>query len=141
MTLPKLLLVDDEPDLVWVIQFYLQSKGHEVLTAEDGLTAVQVAVKHRPDLILLDIDIPHLSGLQVRQDLRSRPAFESVPILFLSVWTDSGFGPAQCVSGCDDFLTKPFRLDQPEARIRALYSGSQAHESLELDPQEQGLNS
>ena len=121
MTLPKLLLVDDEKDLVWVIRYYLEHHGYEVLTAHDGVEGLQMAMEHRPDLILLDINIPRLNGLQVRRELRQSPEFASTPVLFLSVRIDVGYPAPGVVDGGDECLTKPFSLGELEARIKCMH--------------------
>lgn len=81
----RILLVDDEQDLVWAVRHSLSDEGYEVLTAYDGVEALAVARRHRPDLVILDISMPRLDGLQVCHRLRRDPTLAAVPILFLTV--------------------------------------------------------
>ena len=115
-----ILVVDDELDMVWAIQRHLQSAGYEVLTAHDGLEALAVARRHHPALVVLDIDMPVLNGLEVCLRMRSDPILATIPILFLTVsstFSDRVLGLDQ---GADDYMTKPFDLLEFKARIRAL---------------------
>lgn len=116
----RILLVDDEPDLVWAVRHSLSDEGYEVVTAGDGLEALAVARRHRPDLIILDMVLPSLSGLQVCQKLRRDPALAAVPIMFLTVHNTIDDRVAGLDEGADDYLIKPFDLRELKARVRAL---------------------
>lgn len=116
----KILLADDEPDLVWALRRSLSDEGHEVLTAYDGVEALAVAQRHRPDLIILDIAMPRLDGLQVCRKLRRDPGLAAVPILFLTVRSAVGDRIKGLDEGGDDYLVKPFDLEELKARVRAL---------------------
>lgn len=111
----KILIVDDEEDIVTMLQNYFTLKGYEVLTAKNGLEAVERAEK-QPDLILLDINMPELDGMEVCARIRS---FVCCPILFLTARIEEadkirGFGV-----GGDDYIEKPFSLDELGARVLA----------------------
>ena len=116
----QILLVDDEQDLVWALQHSLSDEGHEVLTAYDGVEALTIARRHRPDLIILDIIMPRLDGLQVCRRLRRNPTLATVPILFLTVRGAIKDRITGLDEGGDDYLTKPFELGELKARVRAL---------------------
>jgi DNA-binding response OmpR family regulator len=120
MTKTRILVVDDEQDLVWALRHSLSDEGHEVLTAYDGLEALAVARHHRPDLVILDITMPRLNGLQVCRKLRRDPTLAAVPILFLTVRNAIEDRIRGLDEGGDDYLTKPFDLGELKARIRAL---------------------
>jgi two-component system response regulator VicR len=116
----RILVVDDEQDLVWALQHALCAEGYEVLTAGDGVQALAVARRHRPDLVVLDIAMPVLNGLQVCQELRQDPAAPAIPILFLTVRSDVEQRVKGLDAGSDDYLVKPFDVRELKARIRAL---------------------
>jgi DNA-binding response OmpR family regulator len=115
-----ILVVDDEQDLVWALQHALCAEGYEVLTACDGVQALAVARRHRPDLVVLDIAMPGLNGLHVCQELRQDPAAAAIPILFLTVRSDIEQRVKGLDAGSDDYLVKPFDVRELKARIRAL---------------------
>jgi two-component system alkaline phosphatase synthesis response regulator PhoP len=116
----RILLVDDEKDLVWAIQHSLSDEGHQVLTAYDGVEALGLARRHHPDLIILDIIMPRLDGLQVCRRLRRDPTLAAVPILFLTVCSTIEDRIKGLDEGGDDYLVKPFDLEELKARVRAL---------------------
>lgn len=116
----QILLVDDEQDLVWALRHSLSDEGHEVLTAYDGVEALTVARRHRPDLVILDVIMPRLDGLQVCRRLRRDPTLAAVPILFLTVRSATENRVKGLDEGGDDYLTKPFDLEELKARVRAL---------------------
>ncbi|HBY95270.1 MAG: response regulator transcription factor [Ardenticatenaceae bacterium] len=116
----RILLVDDEQDLVWAVRHSLCDEGYEILTAYDGLEALAVARRHRPDLVILDIVLPGLNGLQVCRRLRRDPTLAAVPILFLTVHSTIDDRVAGLDEGADDYLIKPFDLRELKARVRAL---------------------
>jgi DNA-binding response OmpR family regulator len=116
----RILVVDDEQDLVWALRHSLSDEGHEVLTAYDGMEALDVARHHRPDLIILDIVMPRLDGLQVCRRLRRDPTRAAVPILFLTERSTIEARVKGLDEGGDDYLVKPFDLKELKARVRAL---------------------
>jgi DNA-binding response OmpR family regulator len=118
--MPRILVVDDEPDLVWAIQYSLRDAGYDVITANDGETGLAAARTHRPDLLILDVMMPQLDGLQVCWRLRRDPALASVPILFLSMRSAIEDRVTCLEEGGDDYLAKPFDLRELKARITAL---------------------
>jgi len=118
--MPRILVVDDEQDLVWALRHSLNDEGYEVLTACDGMEALAVARRQRPDLVILDIVMPRLDGLQVCHRLRRDPTLAAVPILFLTVRSAIEERVTGLDEGGDDYLVKPFDLRELKARVQAL---------------------
>jgi DNA-binding response OmpR family regulator len=125
MSKTRILVVDDEQDLVWALRHSLGDEGYEVLTAHDGRHALTVARHHHPDLVVLDVVMPELNGLQVCRRLRRDPTLASVPILFLTVRSTVEDRVAGLDRGGDDYLVKPFDTRELKARIRTLLRRSQ----------------
>lgn len=115
-----ILLVDDEPDLVWALRASLQDEGYVVLTASDGQEALRLTEDRRPDLVVLDIMLPRVDGWEVCRKMRRRPSMASVPILFLTARSAIDDRVRGLEEGGDDYLAKPFELRELKARIRAL---------------------
>jgi DNA-binding response OmpR family regulator len=113
----KLLLVDDDLNLLDTLTFNLRSSGYQVITAADGAGALEKARDERPDLVILDLMLPEVDGLVVCRSLRQE---SSVPILVLTARTGELDKIIGLESGADDYLTKPFSLGELQARIRAL---------------------
>ena len=113
----KLLLVDDEATLRETLALNLRGAGYEVITAGDGLAALDAARNNTPDLVLLDLMLPEIDGLTVCRSIRG---FSQVPIIMLTARTGELDKIVGLESGADDYLTKPFSLGELQARIRAL---------------------
>jgi DNA-binding response OmpR family regulator len=126
MSKTNILVADDEPDLVWAIQRCLKRAGYEVLTAHDGLEALAVARRHHPALLVLDIDMPILDGLEVCLRMRRDSILASIPILFLTVSSTISDRVLGLDQGADDYMIKPFDLLELQARIRALLRRGQS---------------
>jgi two-component system KDP operon response regulator KdpE len=109
------LVVDDEPQLLRALQVNLQAEGYQVLVALDGMTALQHAESHHPDLIVLDLGLPDINGVDVITKVR-RTA--STPIIVLSARHGSEDKVRALDAGADDYVTKPFGLDELLARLR-----------------------
>jgi DNA-binding response OmpR family regulator len=113
----KILVVDDETLLVKGIRFNLQNDGYEVMTGCDGVEAVELAMSQRPDLIVLDVMMPRMDGLQACSKIRE---FSDVPIILLTAKADDMDKLLGFDQGADDYLTKPFNILELKARIRAM---------------------
>ena len=113
----KILVVDDEALLVKGIRFNLQNDGYEVMTGCDGVEAVELAMSQRPDLIVLDVMMPRMDGLQACSKIRE---FSDVPIILLTAKADDMDKLLGFDQGADDYLTKPFNILELKARIRAM---------------------
>jgi DNA-binding response OmpR family regulator len=120
MALAKILIADDEQDLVWAVRYTLIAEGYEVLTANNGVEAITIAQSAKPDLIILDIMMPHIDGIQVCHILRRDQHLASVPILFLSKQCSISDRITGLDDGADDYLGKPFDFGELKAHIRAL---------------------
>ena len=113
----KILLVDDEPTFLETLAYNLRSSGYEVITAADGVSALERAQADAPDLVVLDLMLPELDGLTVCRSLRQ---ISDTPILVLTARTGELDKIVGLESGADDYMTKPFSLGELQARIRAL---------------------
>ncbi|WP_040167693.1 response regulator [Microbacterium gorillae] len=113
----KLLVADDDPQLVRALRITLASQGYTVVTAADGAEAVRVAASEHPDLVLLDLGMPQVDGLDVIHALRG---WMDGPIIVVSGRTGSGDKVDALDAGADDYVTKPFQMDELLARLRAL---------------------
>jgi two-component system, OmpR family, response regulator len=119
----RLLVVDDEPNIVELLSASLRFAGFEVVTAATGAEAIQAAERHHPDLILLDVMLPDFDGLTVLRRLHT--AYRPVPVVFLTARDAGEDKVAGLVAGGDDYVTKPFSLDELIARVRAVLRRTQ----------------
>jgi two-component system KDP operon response regulator KdpE len=119
----KVLLADDDPQLVRALRITLAAHGYDVVAAPDGAAAITLAAQTHPDLVVLDLGMPRLDGVQVIQALRG---WTSVPILVVSGRTGSADKVEALDAGADDYVTKPFQIDELLARLRALSRRSEA---------------
>ena len=117
----KILIADDEPDILEIIQFNLAVEGFEVITAKNGDEAIELAKKHLPDLIILDVMMPGKTGIETCNILRAQPAFKETLIIFLSALSDEGTEIRGLESGADDYLTKPIRPKILISKVIALF--------------------
>jgi two-component system KDP operon response regulator KdpE len=113
----KILIADDDPQILRALRITLGAYGYEVVPAADGAAAVRLAVETHPDLMLLDLGMPKLSGLEVIAALRG---WSAIPILVISGRSDASDKVAALDAGADDYVTKPFSTEELLARIRAL---------------------
>ena len=121
----KLLLVDDDLNLLDTLAFNLRNAGYQVITAPDGASALEQAGVQNPDLIVLDLMLPEVDGLVVCRSLRQK---SNTPILLLTARAGELDKIIGLESGADDYLTKPFSLGELQARIRALLRRSTLHQ-------------
>ena len=117
----KILIADDEPDILEIIQFNLAVEGFEVITAKNGDEAIELAKKHLPDLIILDVMMPGKTGIETCNILRTHPALKETLIIFLSALSDEGTEIRGLESGADDYLTKPSRPKILISKVIALF--------------------
>ena len=116
MTAGRVLVVDDEPQIRRALAINLRARGYEVDLAEDGRAALDVAARSHPDVVVLDLGLPELDGVEVIKGLRG---WSRVPIIVLSVRDAEGDKVAALDAGADDYVTKPFGMDELLARLRA----------------------
>jgi two-component system, OmpR family, KDP operon response regulator KdpE len=112
----SVLVVDDEPQIVRALRINLTARGYNVMTAYDGKTALSVAIENKPDVVVLDLGLPDIDGVDVIAGLRG---WTSVPIIVLSARTESTRKVEALDAGADDYVTKPFGMDELLARLRA----------------------
>ena len=119
--LPRVLVVEDEQDIAGLIKHALERSGEaqvEIVSAGD--VALRVVADHAPDLVILDLNLPVLSGMEVCRILRGRPATAHIPIIILTARTGEADRVAGLDLGADDYVTKPFSLRELAARVRAV---------------------
>jgi two-component system OmpR family response regulator len=114
----RLLVVDDEPNILELLSASLRFAGFDVLTAADGQEAIKVAERSRPDLVVLDVMLPDMDGFAVVKRLRAGP--RPLPVLFLTARDGTEDKVTGLTLGGDDYVTKPFSLEEVLARIRAV---------------------
>lgn len=117
----KILIADDEPDILEIIQYNLQQEGYEVYTANNGDEALTKAKQLLPELIILDIMMPKRNGVEVCEILRSQPAFKNTLIIFLTALNDEKSHLKGLDTGADDYVTKPISPKLLISRVNALF--------------------
>lgn len=116
----KILVVDDEPEIVKSVKIRLEASGYEVITAMDGLQATQIAIKQQPDLIILDIGMPAGDGHVVLKRIKDNVSTETIPIIFLTARTSMDDYEKAGDAGIDKYLTKPFKSEELLAAVEEL---------------------
>ena len=116
----KVLVVDDEPNIVLSLEFLMQQAGFEVTTAFDGESALALVNENPPDLVLLDISLPGISGFEVLEQLRSQAVFKRLPIVMLTAHGREVEREKGLALGADDYITKPFSTRQLVEKVHAL---------------------
>jgi len=126
--MPKILVVDDEPDAVELVEFNLKGAGYEVVTAGDGDEALKKTRAAAPDLIVLDLMIPEVDGLEVCKILRRDPATSAIPIIMLTAKAAEIDRVLGLELGADDYVTKPFSPRELILRVKNLLKGGRSEE-------------
>ena len=120
MTKETILIVDDEEDIIELIKYNLKAEGYSILTAEAGEQAIKIAKQSRPDLIILDLMLPGMDGLEVTRYLRNNEATRDMPIVILTAKGDESDIITGLELGANDYISKPFSPKVLTARIRAI---------------------
>lgn len=139
--LTKILVVDDESSIVTLLQFNIEKAGFDVVTAEDGRMGYELALTEKPDLIVLDLMLPEMDGIEVCKQLRQDKV--ETPILMLTAKDDELDKIIGLELGADDYLTKPFSPREVVARIKAILrrsAGKSAEVEPEVAPKEKALH-
>ena len=123
-TTKTILIVDDEPDIVEILRYNLEKSGYQTLSAHNGLDAVNLAKQHHPDLILLDVMLPDMDGIQTCETIRSNPDLQGTIIAFLTARSEDYSEIAGFQAGADDYITKPIRPKVLISRIQSLLKRS-----------------
>ena len=118
----KILVIEDEPAIITSVSYSLRKEGYEVVTATDGQTGLETARRDTPDLIVLDVMLPRLTGLDVCRAIRSSPSalLQNIPIIMLTARTEEVDRVVGLEIGADDYLTKPFSMRELVARVKAM---------------------
>ena len=139
----KILIADDEPDILEIIQYNLTREGYDVITAKDGDDALVKAKSSQPQLIVLDIMMPKKNGVEVCEILRAQPAFKDTLIIFLTALNDESSHIKGLETGADDYVSKPISPKVLVSRVNALFRRVNKDEpedkviridNLEIDP-------
>lgn len=117
----KILIADDEPDILEIISYNLKIEGYEVVTAKDGEDALQKAKLTKPDLIILDIMMPNKNGMEVCKILRAQPAFHETLIIFLTALNDELSHVRGLEYGADDYISKPVSPKVLVTKVNSLF--------------------
>lgn len=133
MNYGKILVVDDEEHIVELIKFNLESNGYEIITATDGKEAYEKAITETPDLILLDIMLPILDGIEVCKKLKKEKNTEDIPVIMLTAKGEETDKVLGLEIGADDYITKPFGIRELIARIKAVLRRSSTSQSQQED--------
>ncbi|HEY5773567.1 MAG: response regulator transcription factor [Bacteroidetes bacterium] len=138
----KILIADDEPDILEILKYNLSGEGYQVITAKDGDEAIDRAKFFHPDLIVLDIMMPKKNGVEVCEILRKQPAFRETLILFLTALSDEGTQLKGFETGADDYISKPIspkiflsKVNSLFRRLKKSDNKSVKVNGLEIDPE------
>src|SRR5215469_10561069 len=128
---PLILIVDDIPDNIDILQMRLESHGYEVVTARDGAEALERTREILPDLVLLDIMMPRMDGIETVKQLKSDPTLPFIPVILVTAKADASDVIAGLESGGDDYLTKPVDHAALSARVRAMLRIKALHDTVQ----------
>lgn len=118
----KVLLVEDNPQNRYLMTFLLEKSGYEVVSAEDGEAAVEAVSTYRPDVILMDVQLPKIDGYEATRRIKSDAQFASIPVLALTAHSMKGDRAKALEAGCDDYITKPVDIDVLLRRLEDVLS-------------------
>ncbi|GGH35962.1 DNA-binding response regulator [Mangrovimonas yunxiaonensis] len=116
----KILLVDDEPDILEIVGYNLSSEGYQVITAENGMEAVKKAKKEKPQLIILDVMMPEMDGIEACEQIRKHPDLQDAIVTFLTARGEDYSQVAGFDAGADDYITKPIKPKVLVSKVKAL---------------------
>jgi len=116
----KILLVDDEPDIIEIVKYNLEQVGYQIFSASDGLEALKVAEKEAPHLIILDVMMPNLNGIETCKRLRQEDRFQNTIIMFLTARAEDYSYVAAFDVGADDYITKPIKPKVLVSKVKGL---------------------
>ena len=115
-----ILIVDDFDDTRLLLRTWLEKKGYRVVEAENGIEAIAKTEHDRPDLIIMDLEMPELDGLSATRKIRGTPGSENIPIVAVSAYGADQFRPEALAAGCNEYVATPFEPDELETLIRSL---------------------
>ncbi|MEZ4850246.1 MAG: response regulator transcription factor [Bacteroidia bacterium] len=131
MSQPKILIVDDEVDILDLLEYNLEKEGYEVIKAMDGEEAIRKSREHKPDMILLDIMMPNLDGIETCRRIRAIKGLEKVFIVFLTARAEEYSELAGFEAGADDYIPKPIKPRVLMSRLRAIFRREQSNDTKE----------
>jgi DNA-binding response OmpR family regulator len=117
---PRVLVADDDPDILALVAYRLERSGYEVLTAADGADALRLTLAHLPDLVVLDVMMPRIDGYGVTRAIRQHPPTERTPVLLLTARVQEADVARGFEAGADDYIKKPFSPGELRARVQAV---------------------
>jgi DNA-binding response OmpR family regulator len=120
------LIADDDPDIRDLVAFKLEQAGHDVTTVDNGLAALSAAQERPPDLVVLDVMMPGMSGIDVCRQLRGEPATAALPIILLTARAQEGDVEVGFGAGADDYVVKPFSPRELVSRVEAVLARMRA---------------
>ena len=130
MTMAKILVIEDNPANRKLAEFLLRKAGHEVLQAEDAASGLALAKSERPDLVLMDVQLPGMDGLEATRRLKSDPATHAIKVIALTAFAMKGDEEKMLAAGCDSYIAKPFQyqefLAEVERHLGAVQQGPAA---------------
>ena len=115
----KILIVDDEPDIIEIIQFMLEANGYECITATDGEEGLKLAKEASPDLIILDIMMPKMNGYKISRLLKFDAKYKDIPIFMLTARSQDSDKAIGEESGANEYITKPFQVDYIVQKVKS----------------------
>lgn len=118
----RILIAEDEPDIRELVAFTLRFAGHEVVTGSNGEEAVQLASQELPDLILMDVRMPRMTGYDACRVMKANPKLKDIPVVFLSAKGQEAEIQTGLDAGAEEYLLKPFAPDQLTERVKAILS-------------------
>jgi two-component system alkaline phosphatase synthesis response regulator PhoP len=116
----KILLVDDEPDILEIVGYNLSNEGYKIITGENGVEAVKLAKKHKPHLVILDVMMPEMDGIEACEQLRKNSDLENTIITFFTARGEDYSQVAGFEAGADDYITKPIKPKVLVSKVKAL---------------------
>jgi two-component system, OmpR family, alkaline phosphatase synthesis response regulator PhoP len=123
-----ILIADDEPDILDLLDYTLSKENYQVIKARDGAQAMEKALKHRPDIFILDIMMPEMDGIEVTRKLRANPVFDKSVIVILTARNEEYSEIAGFEAGADDYLAKPVKIRSLTRRLDALTRRTESSE-------------
>ncbi|HNQ27854.1 MAG TPA: response regulator transcription factor, partial [Aquaticitalea sp.] len=127
----KILLVDDEPDILEIVSYNLSLEGYRVITAENGIEAIKKAKKEHPQLIILDVMMPEMDGIETCEQIRRLPDLSDTIIMFLTARGEDYSQVAGFEAGADDYVTKPIKPKVLVSKVKALLRRIKDEESTD----------
>ncbi len=121
----KILIVEDDPKNMKVLAMALRPHGYTLVEATDGEEALEIAVRDKPDLILMDVRLPKIDGVEVTRRLRQMPAFKHIPIIAVTAYAMKGDKEKVIEAGCDAYLSKPVNTRELPGLVAEMLSGGQ----------------